>query len=158
MNSYISIFIVFVFIFLTFSCGGDEPRERSTQGRTPDFITQVYFLDNGRDTVSTIRAAVADTENKRNLGLMDVYDLPSDAGMIFLFDNEEPRSFWMKNTPLSLDIIYINSDRQIVRIHQNTTPFSERQIPSEQPAQYVVEVNGGYTVNHDIREGMYVDF
>ncbi|MEX0929125.1 MAG: DUF192 domain-containing protein [Balneolales bacterium] len=121
-------------------------------------MTEVHFLNTAGDTISTIRAAVADTENKRNLGLMNVYELPSDAGMLFIFDNEEARSFWMANTPLPLDIIYINRDREIVRIHQNTTPFSEQQIPSGQPARYVVEVNGGYTINHDIREGMHVDF
>ncbi|MEX0771526.1 MAG: DUF192 domain-containing protein [Balneolales bacterium] len=158
MNSYISIFIVFVFVFLTFSCGNDNSRGRSAEGRTPDLVTEVHFLSTTNDTISTIRAAVADTDNERNLGLMDVYDLPSDAGMLFLFEDERPRSFWMANTPLPLDILYINSDNEIVRIHQNTTPFSERQIPSDHPAQYVVEVNGGYTIDHDIREGMYIDF
>ncbi|MEX0780457.1 MAG: DUF192 domain-containing protein [Balneolales bacterium] len=158
MNSYISIFIAFVFIFLIYSCGGEDSSESGTHGRSLDYVTQVHFLNSDKDTISTIDAAIADTENERNLGLMDVYDLPPDAGMIFLFDDEQPRSFWMANTPLPLDIIYINSDREIVRIHQNTTPYSERQIPSDHPAQYVVEVNGSYTMNHGISEGMYIVF
>ncbi|MEX0685985.1 MAG: DUF192 domain-containing protein [Balneolales bacterium] len=157
MNSYISIFIALFLVSLTSACGNDN-NSSSTKGRSLDFNSELYFLNQFRDTVSTIQVAIAETENKRNLGLMDVYNLPSNAGMIFIFNNEQPRSFWMKNTPLPLDIIYINRDREIVKIHHNTVPFSERQIPSGEPAQYVVEVNGGYTQNYNIQEGMYIDF
>jgi hypothetical protein len=62
----------------------------------------------------------------------------------------------MANTPLSLDIIFANSDFEIVRIHRNTQPYSSRSIESGRPAKYVVEVNAGYAVNHDIREGMTI--
>jgi uncharacterized membrane protein (UPF0127 family) len=78
--------------------------------------------------------------------------------MIFLFENNRPRSFWMANTPLSLDILFVNSDLEIVRIHRNTTPFSQESIESERPAKYVVEVNAGYTLRHDITEGHRIDF
>jgi uncharacterized protein len=83
--------------------------------------------------VASVRVALAQTEQERNSGLMDVRDMPFDTGMYFLFDDEQPRSFWMANTPLSLDILFINSEQRIVRIHTRTVPFSESQIRSELP-------------------------
>jgi len=62
----------------------------------------------------------------------------------------------MANTPLSLDIIYVNSDFEIVRIHRNTPSYSHENIHSEAPAMYVVEVNAGFTLEHDITEGMSI--
>lgn len=126
--------------------------------RELDFDSRVHFLSAEDDTITTIRSAVAESEEERNAGLMDIENLPEDSGMLFLFDDEQQRSFWMANTPLSLDIIYVNSDMEIVRIHQGTTPFSERQYRSDEPAQYAVEVNSGFTINHDIVEGMRIAY
>jgi hypothetical protein len=80
-------------------------------------------------------------------------DLPKLHGMLFLFPREQPLAFWMKNTPLSLDIIFINSARTIVSIAQNTTPFSEKPLPSDSPAQFVLEVNGGFCQRHGVAVG-----
>lgn len=71
----------------------------------------------------------------------------------FIFTNEEPQSFWMQHTPLSLDMIFVNKENEIVKIHKNTTPFSEQSYPSGRPAKYVVEVNAGYTDKFQIEEG-----
>ncbi len=62
----------------------------------------------------------------------------------------------MANTPLALDMLFVNEDLEIVTIHRNTQPFSQRNFTSEIPAKYVIEVNGGYTIRHDIQEGMSV--
>ena len=64
--------------------------------------------------------------------------------MLFIFDNERPLSFWMKNTYIPLDIIYVNKSLEIVTIQENTMPLNEKPIPSEKPALFVVEVNAGY--------------
>jgi uncharacterized membrane protein (UPF0127 family) len=87
---------------------------------------------------------------------MDVRNLPKSNGMLFIFEENQPRSFWMANTPLSLDIIFVNEAREIVRIHHNTQPFSESSFESEKPAKYVIETNSGYCISHDIQEGMKV--
>jgi uncharacterized membrane protein (UPF0127 family) len=100
---------------------------------------------------------IADTPEKRNFGLMYRQELPEFHGMLFLFPREEPLSFWMKNTPLPLDIIFINSALTIVSIAQQTTPFSEKQIPSGSPAQFVLEVNGGFCQQHSITVGDRVE-
>ena len=84
--------------------------------------------------------------------------MPEYAGMLFLFQTEEPLNFWMKNTRFSLDIIYISSERKIVSIARNTKPYSLDQIPSFKPALYVVEVNAGFAKRHGIKEGDLVAF
>ena len=78
--------------------------------------------------------------------------------MFFVFEEQEPLNFWMANTPLSLDIIFVNESREIVRIHHSTQPFAERDFSSGAPARYVVETNGGFCISHDIQEGMQVNW
>lgn len=128
------------------------------RSRSLKFVRSVSFITANGDTVSTIDAAVADDESERSEGLMDVRDLAESKGMLFIFDKSEQRSFWMANTPLPLDIIFVNTDYKIVRIHHNAQPFSEKNLPSGEPAKYVIETNGGYCVSHDISEGMKVSF
>jgi uncharacterized membrane protein (UPF0127 family) len=84
--------------------------------------------------------------------------MKDDQGMLFIFPYETEQSFWMKNTVLSLDIIFVNANFEIVKIHHNTTPFSEQSYSSEKPAQYVVEVNAGYSNKLGLTEGDKIFF
>jgi uncharacterized membrane protein (UPF0127 family) len=152
-----------ILLFTTvIGCGNEKPKQPQNDpadnGRELIYERSVTFLDNSGNEISTIRAAVADEPQERNQGLMDVTNLPADAGMIFIFPDETPRSFYMANTPLSLDIMFVNSDSTIVRIHHNTSPYSSKQLLSGSPAKYVVETNGGYSISHDIQEGMKIRF
>ncbi|NBC28107.1 MAG: DUF192 domain-containing protein [Bacteroidetes bacterium] len=145
-------------LILTGCSGSDrsdhsENQQQAEQERQLEYVAEITFLNSENEEVSAIRAAVADDNESRSQGLMNVTDLPEDSGMLFIFDENQPRSFWMASTPLSLDIIFINDEFDIVRIHRNTTPFSQENIPSDAPAKYVVEVNAGYTIRHDINEG-----
>ncbi len=157
-----TIRLLFATIFLLFTAlaCGEEAEERTqtdtTEERVLDYVTTVSFLDHNRNEISEIRAAVADDNRSRSEGLMNVTNLPEDAGMLFIFDDEAQRNFYMANTPISLDIIFVNSEYEIVRIHRNTTPYSSQTIPSEAPAKYVVETNAGYTLRHDISEGDFI--
>ena len=85
-------------------------------------------------------------------------ELPAFSGMLFIFPQEALLSFWMKNTPLPLDIIYINASFTIVHIAENTTPYSTAGIPSKHPARYVLEVNGGFCQQHGIVAQGRVEF
>lgn len=105
-----------------------------------------------------VTVEVADTVEKRQLGLMYRRDLPELHGMLFIFPREELLSFWMKNTPLPLDILFINAKYTVVHIAQHTTPFSERPLPSGSPAQFVLEVNGGFCARHGVAVGDRVEF
>jgi uncharacterized protein len=93
---------------------------------------------------------IADKDNERMQGLMYRQSMQENEGMLFIFPNEEPRSFWMKNTYIPLDIIYINSQKEIVSIQKCTQPLSTYSIPSEKPAMYVLEVNAGFTDKNGI--------
>ena len=71
-----------------------------------------------------VKVEVADTPDRRSLGLMYRKELASDAGMLFIFDATDHLSFWMKNTPLPLDMIFIGEDRRIVGIVKDAVPFT----------------------------------
>lgn len=114
---------------------------------------ELVFTDKENTVKSKIEIEFADTPEKRATGLMFRQKMQETEGMLFLFDREEEQSFWMKNTFLSLDILYINSKREIVKIYRNTEPFSENSLPSYKPALYVLEVVAGYTQKFGINEG-----
>ena len=101
----------------------------------------------------TLDIEIADTEKERMQGLMYRHHLPEMAGMLFIFDRDEPRSFWMKNTFISLDIIFIHSSGEIVSIQKYTQPGSSYSVPSEKPAKYVLEVNAGFSDKYGINPG-----
>ena len=147
-------------LFIVSSCGQkkEDKDQSNNQGRQLEWADEVTFINADGEPISTINVALADEAEERNQGLMDVTEMPEDAGMLFIFPNESPLSFYMANTPIPLDIIFVNADSTIVRIHHNTTPFNSEQLPSEEPAQFVVETNGGYCVAHDIQEGMKITF
>lgn len=86
---------------------------------------------------------IADDEPKRQQGLMYRQPLADDRGMLFQFEDVAERSFWMKNTPSSLDIVYVAPDGRIVSIASHTTPFSETPVPSYGAAKGVLEVRAG---------------
>ena len=105
-----------------------------------------------------MQVEVADTPEERAHGLMYRNDLAADAGMLFIFPHESPQQFWMKNTPLPLDMIFIDGDRHIVGIVADTVPFTTNPRGVELPSRYVLEVHGGFCARHGIATGDSVDF
>lgn len=96
---------------------------------------------------------LAVTPEQHGHGLMYRESLPVDAGMLFVFRDSQPRSFWMRNTLISLDIIFIREDGTIANIARRTTPLSDASIPSDGPVRGVLEVNGGVTRMLNIEPG-----
>lgn len=96
---------------------------------------------------------IADTEYERQLGLMNRDTMEETQGMLFIFPIERMQSFWMRNTLIPLDIIFINKNNEIVTIHKNTKVLSAQSYPSSEPAIYVLEVNGGFTDRQNIEKG-----
>jgi len=89
---------------------------------------------------------IADTPDKQALGLMYRDRLPEGHGMLFIFQNDAPRSFWMKNTRIPLDIMYFSSRLELVSVAENARPCRVEQCPvypSAGPAKYVLELNAG---------------
>ena len=93
---------------------------------------------------------VAKTDEEQAMGLMNRLDLKNNSGMLFLFDNEKKASFWMKNTFIPLDIIFINKNGSINKIYKNTKPKSLKRIKSKGEVLAVLEINAGETNKHNI--------
>lgn len=114
---------------------------------------ELSFLNDQGEVVATILIEIADDAYSRAHGLMFRDNLPANQGMLFIFEQERAQYFWMKNTPVSLDMIFVNENREIVNIEKYTEPFSMRSYPSIKPAKYVVEVVAGYTDQFNIKTG-----
>jgi uncharacterized membrane protein (UPF0127 family) len=91
----------------------------------------------------TFMVEIADDEAERQRGLMFRQPLEADRGMLFEFEIAEEQGFWMKNTPSSLDIVYIGADGHIVSIASHATPFSQTVLASNGAAKGVLEVRAG---------------
>lgn len=149
------------FSFLFVACEQEQNNSSSTErpsGRTIEFTGQLEFRNANDDVLTRIDIAVANTPESRNLGLMDVHELKSDGGMLFIFDQQDRLSFWMANTPLPLDLIFANTDFEIVHIHSAAQPYTHQSIDSVEPAIYVVEVNSGFAVANDLQVGHKINF
>ena len=104
---------------------------------------EVYLTKPSGDTLQHLQVELADDDYQRETGLMYRTGMEKDQAMLFLFEDEQPRGFYMKNTSIPLDIIFLDSENKVVSIKKNTTPQSLETIPSEVPAQRVLEVNAG---------------
>ncbi len=137
------------------ACGsgrsGSSPAEQTAD---------IPFTDEGSLTfsradsseITTIRIEIADDDSTRTRGLMQRTNMPADAGMLFIFPNETVRSFWMANTPLSLDMMFITREGEIIDVHKYTKPLSPENVTSTAPATYVLEVKAGFTDTWGISE------
>ncbi|PAC26182.1 hypothetical protein BWI92_26315 [Flectobacillus sp. BAB-3569] len=105
-----------------------------------------------------ISIEIADNDAETTQGLMYRKSMPDTCGMLFVFPDSQERSFWMKNTFIPLDLLFINSNKEVITIQPNRPPFSEEAIPSYKPAQYVLEVNAGFCQRNGIKQGDKISF
>ena len=127
--------VIFLLIFLA-SCA-----ENSDQ----------VLINNGKEDI-IINVQIADDNEERMKGLMFIEKLDENGGMLFIFEKEDYQAFWMKNTLIPLDMIFINDELQIVDI-KNAIPCKRDPCAiytSKQPARYVLEVNGGFAAKNSI--------
>ncbi|MEK6889556.1 MAG: DUF192 domain-containing protein [Nanoarchaeota archaeon] len=104
---------------------------------------------------------IADTLELRQQGLMYREQLTSNKGMLFIFDEEGIYPFWMKNTLIPLDIIWINENKEVVYIQENALPCKEEICTSYNPnkkAKYILEINSGLANKFNITMGNKLDF
>jgi len=136
--------------------GSNIATSATTSEDGPQFKKEgvLYFLSKvNNDTLRQIDIELASNDQERAQGLMDRKSMTDLQGMLFIFPRPEEQSFWMKNTYISLDIIYLNEKKEIVTIQKNTTPLSEESIPSFKKAQYALEVNAGFCDKYHIAYG-----
>lgn len=116
------------------------------------------FISTKQGNEIRVDVEIADSPAKRALGLQYRRALREDQGMLFLFPFASVQTFWMKNTPLSLDLIFIGRDRRIVGIIHEAIPFSTATLSVSDPSQFVLEVKGGLSRRWGIDAGDPVRF
>lgn len=159
---YLAVLFLVIFIMAVLYNPNREKRRMiqnrnssSTSSSEPAFVKQgeLTFLKADTIVIAKIDIEIADDDGKRERGLMYRRQMELNQGMLFIFEDEDLRSFWMRNTWLPLDILYLNARKKIVRIHENVATLNERSIPSDFPAKYVVEVNAGFCALNRIQVG-----
>ena len=116
------------------------------------------FLTATEDTITVVDLEIADNDQERTQGMMYRSSMSHDRAMLFIMQYEREQSFWMRNTKLSLDIMYVNGNFEIVTIYKHTQPYSESPIPSFKKAKYVVETSAGFCDKFGIEEGNFIQF
>ncbi len=137
---------------LALGCAAN-PGCRREAGRAP-----AVLLQNSRGQAVRVRVEVADSPRERQVGLMHRKHLAADAGMLFIYPFESPQSFWMKNTYIPLDLLFIGANLLVVGIVENTTPLSLERLQVDTPSRFILEVNAGFCKKQGIQEGSRVRF
>jgi uncharacterized membrane protein (UPF0127 family) len=137
-------FICFVFVFLlVFSC---KEKTKTIKPIEIDFKKEgelIVYKSTSDSIVSKLNIEIADTAYDVETGLMYRSSMKDNQAMLFVFPTMRPRSFYMKNTQIPLDIIYLDNEKFIVSFQENAQPLNETSLPSQVPAQYVLEINAG---------------
>jgi uncharacterized membrane protein (UPF0127 family) len=123
----------------------------------PQESTVVFYPATG-GAPWAVSVEVAKTDETRARGLMYRRELPQNTGMLFLFDVEELRRFWMRNTYIPLDMVFLNARKVVVGVEENTIPHDQTSRGPDQLAQYVVEVAGGEARKHGVTIGARAEF
>lgn len=105
----------------------------------------------------SVRLEVADSESERSRGLMFRQSLADGDGMLFVFDETKDHGFWMRNTFIPLDMIFIGDDLRVVGVHARAVPQSTQTVSVGVPSRYVLEVPGGWAEKHGITRGAQVE-
>jgi uncharacterized membrane protein (UPF0127 family) len=147
----------------TLACSTNGKREDSAPMPAPQqqpaapYTGPKVFVTGARGDVQ-VNVEVVATREKIRKGLMFRQHLPPDAGMLFLMGEEREHAFWMSNTLIPLDMLFITRDMTVAGIVENTTPLTEDLRTIGKPSFYVLEVNAGWTKEHGVAAGAQVRF
>lgn len=137
-------YILILFVLFSISCFSQIKKE------------QLPYAVKINETIIFVEIASSAEEWKK--GLMFRKKLEVNKGMLFISKNEKIRNFWMKNTYISLDIIFISANKKIVGVIENTTPLSKKLIKIKKPSQYVLEVKAGVVKKAKLKIGDTIEF
>lgn len=158
---------IFISVSLVLSLFAFNGCNNSSKSESVSLTKEITFTKQGElvlkkatsdSIVATLDIEIADNDYKTQTGLMYRTSMKEKQGMLFVFPNEQPRAFYMKNTEIPLDILYFNSKMVLIDFHENTTPLSEKSIPSSGPAKYVLEINAGLSEKWGIERGDTFEF
>jgi len=147
----LAFFLAFL-LFLTAACreSSGQPDDTAATAAAGTIDLTIVTHD-GMPHLFHVETAL--TPQQHAMGLMHRQEMAADAGMLFVFPDARERSFWMRNTLIPLDIIYIRGDGTIHKIQQNAVPLDETPLPSGGPVSRALEINGGLAAKLGIRPG-----
>lgn len=157
-NLYLLIIAIGLMGFMAYIYNSEDKPKRiktNSQKFEVEFKREgsLVFISSEGDTIREMDLEIADNEEERTQGLMYRSTMSDKQAMLFVFPVEKMQSFWMKNTYISLDIMFADSENRIVTIQKNTKPYSEDQVLSSRPAIYVIEVVAGFADLYGLKEG-----
>jgi uncharacterized membrane protein (UPF0127 family) len=144
----------------TYSCKDDKQRTKVTRVEiTFKKEGELSLLKASNDSlIKQLNIEIADDDYQTQTGMMYRKNMEDTQGMLFVFLDSEYRYFYMRNTEIPLDIIYIDENKTIVNIQKNAKPFDETSLPSEGPAKYVLEINAGLSTEWNLEKGDKIQF
>jgi len=147
-------------LFFT-NCNDEKQETKSKEKVIINFKKEGTLNIKKADTdsiIKTLDIEIADNDYETQTGLMYREKLKTNQGMLFIFPNLDYRSFYMKNTKIPLDIIYLNEKKEIVSFQKDTKPFNETSLPSDVPAKFVLEINAGLSDKWNVEIGDKIEF
>lgn len=144
-----------------------EGCKETSKGATKVLTKEISFTKEAQGTLkkaktdsilANLELEIAETDYETQTGLMYRKSMQANRGMLFIFPNEQRRSFYMKNTEFGLDIIYLNAKKEVVSIQKDAQPLNQTSLPSEAPATYVLEVNAGLSDQWGLEAGDFLDW
>lgn len=121
-----------------------------------NYNVKLQILNKDKKQMAEFTTAIADDDNKRKVGLMNLNSMPQNNAMLFVFEESQVIVMWMKNTLIPLDMLFIDKNSIITKIAANTTPFSLAMISSENSVNRVLEINAGLSEKLGIKVGQEV--
>ena len=153
---FLNLLFLFSWIFLL-GLSASGCKEKPPPPPDPS-LGPAVVIRNQQGQVWTVKVELARTRQEHARGLMWRWSLPPDQGMLFIFPRCEHHSFWMKNTRIPLDMIFIGCDQKIAGIVENAEPYSTTLRSVSAPSRWVLEVNGGQARAHGLKPGDKVYF
>ncbi len=146
------VYLILLSAFLYASCNHRSEKKLTSIEPVFHYDADILILRK-HDTVARFKTEFADNEAKREIGLMYQKTMKDNQSMWFVFPDEQIRYFYMKNTYIPLDIIYFDKNKKIVSVAKNAHPLDETSLPSNKPAQYVLEIKGGLFEKLGLKKG-----
>ena len=154
-----SSFLLLPLLLFVVACGNNSSSSSTdTNAEAPEAIIPFRVdgtldIERQGELLITLDIEIAEGDSALERGMMQRESFPPNSAMLFIFNNVQRRSFWMGNTPVALDLLFISPDSQIVDFAKYAKPFSDDSIPSSAPAQFVLEVPAGFVDTYGIIEG-----
>ena len=158
MRGHVSDMNFFLIAIIGTMCGACSlnPQQQPSRPIAQNQTSRVTFQAPDGDI--SFEEGVAQAFLSRQNGLMFRKNLEKNAGMLFIFDSETEQTFWMKNTLIALDLIFLDNQKRVVGIIENATPQSLAPLSVDRPSRYVLEINGGLAQKRGIKKNMQAVF